>query len=455
MKGPNTFNSAAFRFALLIAGLFALGSIAILAVVQHSLQSYAAEATAIGLRAETAALMDVVSLAGNQQLALTIRRRQQLPYEAPFQYLLTGADGSVLAGDLPAAAAQRGWGRVVLAGDRGDAETLQSLGTRLPDGSLLVVATDNFDVQQVRGRVVDFTIGSSVAIAMLVLVGGYFIGLTFLRRLGGVNHAVARIMSGRLDERLPAIGMGAEFDELSQNLNAMLEWISTLMDGLRQVSTDIAHDLRMPLTRLQQQLETMRGSASVAVYEAGIEQSLAQIDFIHTIFRALLRIGLLEGGGRSQPFPQFDLSELVGRVAEAYRPVVEDAGKTVEIMVDSGIHVPGDGELLAQLLANLVDNAVVHTPEGTRIEVSLHREGDGAVVTVADDGPGVPESERSRILRRFYRLDQSRSTAGAGLGLAMVAAIAGRHGAKLSIENNNPGLRVRLGFSAASTRASG
>lgn len=449
MIRANTFNSAAFRFALLIAGLFGLGSIAILAVVQHSLRAYAAEATAVGLRAETAALLDIWPLGGNQQLVLTIRRRQQLPYEGPFQYLLAGADGKALAGDLPTAAARPGWGRVVQAGHGGDSETLQTLGTRLPDGSLLVVATDNFDVQQVRGRLVAFTVASSVAITILALVGGYFIGLTFLRRLGGVNHAVARIMSGQIDERLPAIGMGPEFDELSRNLNAMLEWISTLMEGLRQVSTDIAHDLRMPLTRLQQQLEAMRDSGSVAAYEAGIDQSLAQIEAIHTIFRALLRIGLLEGGELSQPLAPLDLSELVGRVTEAYRPVVEDAGKTVSMAVEGGIFVPGDGELLGQLLANLIDNALVHTSDGTHICVSLHRGGDAAVVTIADDGPGVPEGDRSRILRRFYRLDQSRSTPGAGLGLAMVAAIAGMHGAKLSIEDNNPGLRVSLSFGAA------
>ena len=449
MTRSHSFNSAAFRFALLIAGLFGLGSIAILAVVQHSLRAYAAEATAVGLRAETAALLDIWPLGGNQQLVLTIRRRQQLPYEEPFQYLLIGADGTALAGDLPFAAARPGWGRVVLAGDSGDSETLQTLGTRLPDGSLLVVATDNFDVQQVRGRLVAFTIASSVAITILALVGGYFIGLTFLRRLDGVNHAVARIMSGRLDERLPAIGMGPEFDALSRNLNAMLEWISTLMEGLRQVSTDIAHDLRMPLTRLQQQLEAMRDSGSVAAYEAGIDQSLAQIEAIHTIFRALLRIGLLEGGEHSQTLARLDLSELVGRVTEAYRPVVEDAGKILSMEVEGGVFVPGDGELLGQLLANLIDNALVHTPDGTHIGVSLHRSGDAAVVTIADDGPGVPEGDRSRILRRFYRLDQSRSTPGAGLGLAMVAAIASMHGAKLSIEDNKPGLRVRLSFSAA------
>jgi signal transduction histidine kinase len=454
MKKTSSFNSAAFRFALLIAGLFAVGSIVLLTIVEHSLRAYAAEATAVGLRSELAVLTEDWPDGGKQEVIDSIRRRQRSAFEQPVHDLLLDADSKRLAGDLPVTAARTGWGRVTFVDDRpqpgepGDAETFQTLGTRLSDGSLLVVATDTFDVQSVRHRLVAFTIGSSIALTILALIGGYLIGLMFLRRLDRVNGAVARIMSGDMTERLPAIGMSAEFDHLSTNLNAMLDRIAALMEGLRQVSTDIAHDLRTPLTRLQQRLEAMRGSETEAAYETGISDALTQIGEIHVIFRALLRIGQIEGGERGS-LVRIDLSELMRRLEEAYQPVAEDAGKTLRAAIDDGIAVVGDAELIAQLLTNLIDNALVHTPPGTNITFALHEGAAGVVVMVSDDGPGVPADQHGKILRRFYRLDQSRHTPGAGLGLALVASIAALHGAELLLEDNEPGLRIRLRFAAA------
>ncbi len=452
MKALSSFNSGAFRFALLIAGLFALGSTVLLVVVEHSIRSYAAEATFAGLRSEMSVLTEDEPDADTGELIDTISHRQKSPYEQPFQYLLVDGKGRRLSGKLPLSAAHAGWGRVsfvddkVSGGEPPQQELLQTLGKRLANGSTLVVATDTFDVQKLRQRLASFTIWSGIGVTALALVGGYVIGLLFLRRLNGVNGAVARIMSGDLSERLPPIGMSPEFDHLSRNLNSMLERIATLMEGLRQVSTDIAHDLRTPLTRLQQRLEMMKGSASPAAYEAGIEAALAQIGEIHSIFRALLRIGLIEGGKSRQELHPVDLSELVGRVAEAYRPVAEDAGRPFTVAIQSGSWVLGDAELLAQLLTNLIDNVLVHTPEGTAISVLLAEHQAGVIICVADQGPGVPTDQRHRILTRFYRLDASRHTPGAGLGLALVSAIASLHRAELSVEGNEPGLKVVLRF---------
>lgn len=452
MNRINSLNSGAFRFALLIAGMFALGSTVLLGVVEHSMRSYATEATVIGLKSETSMLTQDWPDGGRGELVDAIRRRDRSSFEQPFQYLLLDAAGRRLAGRLPVQAANPGWGKASFVDDReaagepAEPEVLQSLGSHLPDGSLLVVATDTFDVQKLRHRLAAFTLWSGVGVTLIALFGGYFIGLLFLQRLGRVNGAVARIMSGDLSERLPKIGMSPEFDHLSRNLNEMLDRIATLMEGLRQVSTDIAHDLRTPLTRLQQRLETMRGSASVEGYETGIEAALVQIDEIHSIFRALLRIGLIEGGERGQALGPVDLSELVGRVAEAYRPSAEDAARPFFVSIEPAIVAAGDAELLAQLLTNLIDNALAHTPIGTAVEISLRQEGDRPVVTVADSGPGVPADKRAKILTRFYRLDASRHTPGAGLGLALVAAIAALHRAELVIEDNRPGLRVLVGF---------
>ena len=461
MKGLSSFNSGAFRFALLIAGMFALGSMVLLGVVEHSILSYAAEATAVGLRSEIAILTEDGPDSDKREVVDTINRRQRSAYEQPFQYLLIDPRGRRLAGNLPLGAAKIGWSKIAFVDDKAaqgepaDPEILQTLGTRLADGSVLVVGTDTFDVQTLRHRLASFTIWSSIGMTVLALIGGYFIGLVFLRRLERVNAAVARIMAGSLSERLPTIGMSPEFDHLSRNLNEMLDRIARLMEGLRQVSTDIAHDLRTPLTRLQQRLETMRASGSAATYEAGTEAALAQIEEIHAIFRALLRIGLIEGGERPQEPDRVDLSELVERVAQAYQPAMEDVGRRFSAEVKPDVWVLGDRELLAQLLTNLIDNALVHTPPGTAIGVSLLLDDRHPTIIVADGGPGVPANQRGKILTRFYRLDASRHTPGAGLGLALVAAIAALHGAELSIEDNTPGLRVRLRFDPAATTLGG
>ncbi|MDE2301952.1 MAG: HAMP domain-containing protein [Sphingomonadales bacterium] len=454
MSRLSSFNSGAFRFALLIAGLFALGSLVLLAVVDRSIEAYAQEATVVSLKAETATLMQDWPEGGLAELRDAIAPREQLAIEQPFQYLLLDAHGRRLAGRLPMAAAHSGWGAVAFADDReretaARPEILRTLGTRLADGALLVVATDTFDVQKLRHRLAAFTIASSIALTLLALIGGYAIGLVFLQRLARVNGAVARIMTGDLAERLPTIGMSPEFDHLSRNLNAMLDRISALMDGLRQLSTDIAHDLRTPLTRLQQRLEAMRASASPEEYEAGIEAALAQIEEIHAIFRALLRIGLIEGGEQARKLETVDLSELVARVAEAYRPTAEDAGRRFSLAIAEGLHAAGDAELLAQLLTNLVDNALQHTPQGVAIAMALRREGARVVIAVSDEGGGIPPDQRGKVLTRFYRLDASRHSPGAGLGLALVAAIAALHRAELVLADNRPGLRVELHFPQA------
>ncbi len=230
----------------------------------------------------------------------------------------------------------------------------------------------------------------------------------------------------------------------------MLDQIGALMEGLRQVSTDIAHDLRTPLGRLRQHLEETRELSSIAGYEAGVDAAIVQTDEILTIFRALLRIGALEGGVGRQRFRSVDLSEVLDRVHLAYQPVAEDQGKTLTAAHERGILVQGDGELIAQMFTNLIDNALSHTPPGTRIVSSLAVHQGEIVASVADDGPGIPPGERQNVLTRFYRLDRSRHMPGAGLGLALVAVIASLHGIVLSLDDNDPGLRVMLRFPSRS-----
>lgn len=452
MRPAASFNSGAFRFALMIAALFALGSVALLFVVERTIRSYADEATAIGLKSELGTLAHALPDRGMAGLVDTISHRQSTDYEQPFQYLLVDARGKRLAGNLPANAARLGWGQLQFADDPGGTgaagatEIFQSLGTRLGNGAILVVATDTFDVQKLRQRVDAFTIWSGIGITIVALIGGYVIGNLFLRRLERVNEAVARIMAGSLSERLPRIGMSPEFDHLSQNLNLMLDRIGELMEGLRQVSTDIAHDLRTPLTRLRHQLEGLRDYDSLDAYRNGVAVALDQTDDILAIFRALLRIGSIEGGAGRQLLGPIDLSEVAERVANLYRPLAEDQGKAFIVRIEPGVVVVGDAELIAQVFANLLDNALKYTPIGAIITVSVEEADRLPTAIIADNGPGVPALERDKILRRFYRVDTSRGLPGAGLGLSLVAAIARMHQADVRIGDNNPGLHVRLTF---------
>ena len=448
--------SGAFRFAVLLAIVFAIGSSLLLGAVNWQVSTYAQEATNSALRTETEILVGEYGSMGLAGLTEAMTRHQRAG-EGQFRYLLLDGQGRRLYGDLPMSAAGVGWRwvrpraqatsakRIHGAEDAKDgSKTLRSIGTRVADGLLLVVAMDTSDIRSLNARLSDFTLFSGIVITGFALGGGFFVGALFLRRLGEVNAAVGRIMEGSLAERLPGIGFSPEFDRLSANLNRMLDRNAALMEGLRQVSTDIAHDLRTPLTRLHQQLEALRDAGGGDV--GAVEDALTQTEDLLNIFQALLRIGALEGGMGRDRFAVLDLSELLDRIHLAYRPVAEDAGKILTAEISPRVHVFGDTTLLAQLFTNLVENAVVHTPPGTRIVMRLAQGDADVTAEVCDNGPGIPAAEHEKVFRRFYRRDTSRNTPGSGLGLSLAAAIAHLHDAEISISDNAPGLCISVAF---------
>lgn len=452
MRKLSLLRSGAFRFAILIAAIFAIGTIVLLIQVERSVNGYATEVANDSISAEVAVLRDEDRAGGRAQMIQSIMRREHAVREHQLSYLLVDSQVHRLAGSIPPTEARVGWHDLVLpafdhSDEDGDATvSLTALGVRLGDGAMLVVASDTSDLKDLRHALGMSTVEFGIGISLLALIGGLVVGTVFLRRLDRVNHAVKRIMQGSFSERLPAIGMSAEFDDLSTNLNLMLDRIEGLMTGLRQVSTDIAHDLRTPLTRLRQRLEDMKDGMGGAD-EAQVDAAIAQTDSILAIFRALLRISSLEAGSGRQRFSEVDLSGILDRVFQAYLPVAEDARHTFSADIEPALSVLGDAELLTQAITNLIENALVHTPPGSHIVVSLRRMDGGVLMTVADDGPGIPAEERSKVQRRFYRLDRSRNSPGAGLGLALVSAIASLHEARLSLEDNSPGLRVEMTFS--------
>ena len=314
-------------------------------------------------------------------------------------------------------------------------------------GALLYVGYDTHPMGQVTEAIVR---GFAVCLASTVAVGvalSLLTSLLVLRRVEAIGAASRAIVAGDLGRRIPVGGRGDEFDRLAALLNAMLDRIGELVEDVRQVTNDVAHDLRTPLARLRQRLETARRKAtSVGEYEAATEAAIAETDAVLATFTALLRLAQIEAGTRRARFVPVDLSGLLAGLAETYAPVAEDRSQSLRATVEPDVTVTGDRELLGQMAANLIENALTHTPAGSRVEVALSRGGAGAVATVADDGPGIPEAMRERVLKRFVRLEASRSTPGSGLGLASVAAIARLHGLGLELADNDPGLRVTLRF---------
>ena len=450
MKLPRLLRTTSFRLAALYALLFG-GSVAVLAAVVGWTTRAALEQQMRGrIESEVAALQAEERAGGLDHLvaAATARGRGARALD----YRVEAADGRVLAGDLPAVGGRTGWLELRaeepprVDGDGGP-ERVRALAARLEGGGLLVVGEDLDrldDVDEAILRAFGWGFGLTVALG---IGGGLLLSAGFLRRVDAITRTAEAIVEGDLARRVPDRGTRDDLDRLARALNHMLDRIAALMEGLRQVSSDVAHELRTPLSRLRQRLEAARaGARSAEDWRAAVEDAVADTDQVLGTFAALLRIAQIEAGTRRAGFRELDLREVASGVAEAFAPSAEEAGRPLSLDAPGPVPVRGDGELLTQLLANLVDNALRHTPPGTRILLSASAAPAGARLAVADDGPGVPAEERERIFRRLHRLERSRSTPGSGLGLALVAAVAELHGARIAAEDAGPGLRVVVEF---------
>lgn len=292
------------------------------------------------------------------------------------------------------------------------------------------------------------TFGWVLAVTLVVaLGGGVLVSRSVLGRMDSITRTCRAIMAGRLSDRIPEHGTRGEFDTLVRTINEMLDRIGALMENVQQISNDIAHDLRTPLSRLRNRLELALSEAStVEDYRQATTRAITECETILSTFSSLLRIGQIEAAAGAKLLEPVDLSALLGEMVEIYQPVAEDGGFTLRRDISQGLVVRGDRSLLSQVFANLIENAIAHTPPRTTILVQLALDSGAVVATVADRGPGIPPEERELVLRRFFRRQQSRSTPGSGLGLSLVAAIARYHGASLNLDDNAPGLRVALRF---------
>lgn len=383
-----------------------------------------------------------------EEIASDIEQSRAQDPLGPGFYLFEDRDGRRLAGNLPAMAPAPGPVDLTLPGggkDGGEVR-LRGMGKVLVDGAFVLVAADRAPIDDLQELWLRGLGWGLLATAVLGVGGGLVVSAGVLRRVDAINRICLKIMEGDLSQRLPGRGTDDEFDRLTGVVNAMLDRIEALLEGLRQVSTDIAHDLRTPLGRLRQQLEgALLRSGTAAEYERSVERAMAEADRLLGIFNALLRIAQVEAGSRRRGFAGVDLSALVGTVADVFQASAEEQGRAIRCRIEPEVAVTGDADLLSQAVANLIENALRHTPAGTGIDIGLLRRSDGRVeLLVADRGPGIPAEERERVFRRFYRLEQSRHTPGNGLGLSLVAATVQLHRGEVSLGDNHPGLRVTV-----------
>ena len=441
--------TASFRFAALYVLLFVvsagiLGG-AVFLTARRSLQ----QQLTTSVTADMAFLQSEYARGGLQHLRGLIQTREREP-DAP-DYILQAPNGQVLAGEIiPRPGLHPGWTELNAAEEGLDQETperLRALVVDLGGGLLLGVGDDLSRISEVEEAIASafaWVVGLAV---ILGIGGGILLSQAFLARVDAIGRAAEAIIAGDLSHRIPTSG-DSDFDRLAGTLNRMLDRINALMATLQQVSSDIAHDLRTPLSRLYQKLDGARENArTLADYEAATHGALRDAEALMETFSALLRIAQVEGAARRAAFRDVDLSAVVDAVADAYRPDAEDAGHVILVEASAGVTVHGDKDLLTQAIANLIENGLRHTPAGTVLRVTLSAgSGAGPVLAVADNGPGVAPDDLPRLTQRFYRTERSRTTAGNGLGLSLVAAVMDLHRGRVDLEAAYPGLAVRLTF---------
>ncbi len=416
------------------------------------------------IQAELRGLGEQYRVGGLPQLREVVAQRSQRPSGA--LYLIATKSGQPVAGNFTASTSalletpgRRTRFRYQPRASGPDTTRLAYGQTvRLPNDYRLFVGRDIQEWRQLEQIFAWASLWGIGVIAVIGVFGGLLVSRVLLRRIGSITDTSQRIMHGDLSQRVPLTGTGDELDRLAENLNAMLDRIERLVDGLREVSDNIAHDLKTPLTRMRNRIDTaLRETEGSAAYRETLIQTVEDADELIRTFNALLSIARLEAGVQVEDFAQFDLAALAGDAVELYEPLAESEGIAISLAAPEPTPVAGNRQLLAQATANLIDNAIKYArpTSGTEaaIRVSVAR-GEGCIrLTVADNGPGIPEHQRQHALNRFARLETSRSRPGSGLGLSLVAAVARVHDGTITLHDNEPGLRVVISLPAPRPQA--
>ena len=446
------FGQAGVRFGLIYACLFGASSLALAAFLWWSTAGLLDRQNESAILLDTQGLVERFAEGGLPGLVDTIEQRIAGNIDDDAVYLLVDGNLQRLAGNLER------WPRNVRADfewtdlriDRGGMRSLARVHHEdLKGGLHLLVGRDVESRVQLRGVVADAMLWAAAIAVLLGTVGAMAVRGLFRATLADVSAAAAAVSAGDLTRRVRVAGHSDEFDMLAETINDMLDRIVRLMDGVRQVSNSIAHDLRTPIARARMRLEDAAiTSRSEADLRQAIERAQSDLDSIVAVFQALLRIAEIEAGARRSAFTQVDVAPLLTDLAELYEAAAEETGQTLSARIPPSIVVFGDRDMIQQAIANLLDNAMKFSPANGVIWLSVHAlpgPGGGEVeISVADDGPGIPPEDRARATERFFRGETARSTPGSGLGLALVQAVAMLHGGTLRLEDNAPGLRAVL-----------
>ena len=447
MRPADLMRRTAFRLALGVT-LFVLTSLVLSSTIGYSLlrQQLVARQDARITEIFTA-LQDTSQSNDQTDLIEAITTRIKASPDRSTVYLLRGAGGEVLAGSLPDIWYQPGWSAV-------EAATL-SIPTDYPyrifagrvDGYTIIVGLTDADLDDLAEISRSAFVWSALGVLLAVIGVGALIATRIQARITEVEAVLHRVALGDLTARLTLSRAGSDLDQISLAINHALARLGGLVEAMRQVSADIAHDLRSPLNRLRIRIESAaEAEAKGLPVAADLAAAIAESDAISQTFSALLRIAQIEAGTSRQKFTPQDLSAVMAAVAEVYTEVAEDVGMTLTCQTSRQAMIEGDKDLLTQAFANLIENALRHCPPGTAITCAVETAGTHVRAIIRDSGPGIPESESDNVLRRLYRLEKSRTTEGSGLGLALVKAVADLHHAELTLTDAQPGLRVSLLF---------
>ena len=447
--------ATAFRLTLVYLLVFIIFAVSLLGYFALNTRRLITDQITNRVNLEVNALREQYDTGGIRRLVTILDLRARRPGSS--LYLLTTPSGEGLAGNVsslePGVLDHPGWfessyRRIELSEDSEHRALVRVV--EMPGGFRLLVGRDLEERERIYAIIANAGRWSIALVVVLGLGGGFFVSRRVLKRIDAMTDKAQVIMAGDLAGRLPVAGTGDELDRLADNLNAMLERIEGLMGGLKEVSDNIAHDLKTPLTRLRNRCEqALRGARGEAEYRAVLESTIAELDDLIRTFDALLMIARAEFGHARDNMVEFDAAAIARDVGELYEPLADEKGLALKVDAATEAPVRGNRELISQALANLIDNAIKYAaPESdkvngapTEIVVKAGADADRITLTVADHGPGIAVADRGRVVERFVRLEQSRSQPGSGLGLSFAAAVARLHGGELRLEDNEPGLK--------------
>jgi signal transduction histidine kinase len=454
--------TTAFQLTLVYLVIFIVFAASLLGYFALNTRRLITEQITTTVDTEITGLREQYNQGGIRRLVIVVDLRSRRPGSS--LYLVTTATGEGLAGNVgslePGVLDHPGWletnYRRLEAPEGSDHRALVQV-VQLPGGFRLLVGRDLEERERLFGIIANAGQWSLALVIVLGLAGGFFVSRRVLNRVEAMTDKAQTIMAGDLAGRLPVAGTGDELDRLAEHLNAMLERIEALMRGLKEVSDNIAHDLKTPLTRLRNRCEqALRSAAGVDDYRAALESTIAESDDLIRTFDALLMIARAEAGQSRDNMTEFDAAEIARDVGELYEPLADEKGIALTVDAPAAAPVRGNRELVSQALANLIDNAIKYAgPNGelngapAEIVVKAGNDGERIALSVADRGPGIAEADRGRVVERFVRLEQSRSEPGSGLGLSLAAAVARLHGGELKLEDNHPGLRTTIALPRA------